>query len=79
MEKSRDIIALEVELNQLRERSNALQLAVSWLLSHHPDGRRFLAAQAEELEGSPGLVEHVALFDELREDVVQWLELRKAP
>lgn len=72
---------LEATIRQQEERQIAHQLVLSWLLANQPDGIHFLRDQANEVD-QPGcrdkFPEHIALLDELREDVAQWHELRGA-
>jgi len=68
---------LLARLELLQERIDAQQLVIAWLLNElqnvphfQPDlVQRFLSRQANELDGHPKFAEHVAVLDELREDV----------
>lgn len=73
------LIEHEAKLRMLQERNDALQLVLGWLLACQPDDSalRFLSSQANELD-QPGhsrkYPEHIALLDELAEDVLRWHE-----
>jgi hypothetical protein len=69
---------LKDSLVQADKRNFALELVVSWILSQYPEDKvlRFLASQANEMEGNEldkiRLHDEVALFDCLRSQVSAW-------
>lgn len=73
---TRRVQALEVGLEQTTRRANALLVALGWTLATlaPEDARLFLALQANEIEGNPRLIEHVAVLDELSEELARWRE-----
>ncbi len=73
------VLRLELSIQQLQEQLGAEGLALSWLMAHvcSDEARRFLAAQANELEPSAKFPEEVAQLDALREDLEQWCAQRK--
>jgi hypothetical protein len=77
-QQDEEIIRIRAEMLQQRERLEALELVVSWLLAKNPDSLNFLQQQADELRGNKKLTENVALLDDLRDDVLQWHQLAKA-
>ena len=78
---TRRVLNLEVALEQLHRRSEAQMLMLGWTLATLcPDeARRFLALQANELEGTPRHAEDVALFDDLTEEIARFLALWRQP
>lgn len=71
------LIDHEARIRMLEERNQALQLVLSWLLARQPEdsAKCFLSAQANEIDQpahAHKYPEHIALLDELREDVAQW-------
>lgn len=68
------IAQLEENLDQMHRRKNAQELVISWILTRfpHEDVHRFLATQANNMEGHPLLKDDVELLDDLRESVAYW-------
>ncbi len=71
---SKRIVQLEVGLKQEECRADAQELVLAWILARFPydDVHRFLAVQANNMEGNPKHQEDVALLDHLQELVSFW-------
>lgn len=74
------IVRLEAYLKIAENRLVAHQFVLARLLANLPEDEAllFLSVNANNLQGNPDNAEHVALLDELREDVSIWRELRAA-
>ncbi len=75
------LLLLEAHIKQLQEQLCGHHLVMGWMLSElartpwiGPDQvRHFLVDQANELRGNRKFVEHVAVLDEMLEDLDAWL------